>query len=158
MKEKIIQATKKALISSFGMTKEEAEEHVFDLAEVDDLFEFEQDELGMSEIGVEACDLTEAGHAFNLTVCYSSDYFFALLQFGEDANVAAVEEAFDKYNQSLVSDELYIENEIEDEQDALVLGFDIQGDCEKDLTHMFELLKSGPCTQLLNAVLIREKA
>ena len=156
MKEQIKQAIVKALISSYGMTEEEAEEHVLDWEE-DELFSWEQEEFGLDGIGFEVFDLSQTGHSYNLTVSYASDYFFAMLQFEEQPNVEAVQAAFDKYEESPVSEELYIENAIEDEGDALVLCFDLQGDCAQALTRLFELLRSESCIQLLDAVLHQEE-
>lgn len=157
MKEKMRQAIVDALIESYGMTTKEAEGRVFDQEEVDELYYLEQEELGEDAISIEVYGLSQAGHVFDLTVFYSSaQYFFVLVQFEEQTNVAAVKEALAKYEASSVSQYLYVENEIENVRDGLLLAFDIVGDLKEELVRLFELVGSHACTQLLDAVLVKE--
>ena len=159
MKEEIRRKITESLMSACGMTQEEAAEKVYDLDELDGGFnsEFKREVLGVEEIEFDVLDLSASGHSYNMNVCISQDEPLILLQFNEGPNLTAVEDAFREYEASPASEELVIENEIEDESDGLVLSYEGDGELQEALMRIFELLKSEECRRLIDSVLMTEK-
>ena len=136
MEENIKQALVEALVDRYDMTVEEAEDRILNSNELDGGIgvELMEDMLGTETVELEAVDLSQEGHPFDLNVFSAEENIYnVLLLFHEYADVSKVEGAFEQYEASPLSEDLRIENDIESEDDRLMLAYDIVLDKERTI-------------------------